>query len=170
MVALTTRLQRTGTTLSNGSLTSKLCWVSGARPQPSMHARLPTPCTRPLLPCCCCARAQRTSGRLHMQQVCERAEDECSPKEERRRNALKEKLDPEVLIRAHFHGCDEEGCEDQSGQHTTAWVPMSLLNENEQQEEVRQYVQKFVQQAFNLLEYEFDLQVPTSRLGEAPAG
>ena len=47
---------------------------------------------------------------------------------------------------------------------------MSLLNENEQQEEVRQYVQKFVQQAFNLLEYEFDLQVPTSRLGEAPAG
>lgn len=87
-----------------------------------------------------------------------------------RRNALKEKLDPEVLIRAHFHGYDEEGCEDQSGQHTTAWVPMSLLNSHEQQEEVRQYVQKFVQQAFNLLEYEFDLQVPTSRLGEAPAG
>ena len=49
---------------------------------------------------------------------------------------LKEKLDPEVLIRAHFHGYDEEGCEDQSGQHTAAWVPMSLLNENEQQEEV----------------------------------
>ena len=80
------------------------------------------------------------------------------------------KLEPEVLIRAHFHGHDEEGCEDQSGQHTTAWVPMSLLNENEQQEEVRQYVQKFVQRAFHLLEYEFDLHLPTSRLGEAPAG
>ena len=81
-----------------------------------------------------------------------------------RRNHLSEDdFEPEVLIRAHFHGYDEGECKDCSGNHTTAWVRLSLLTDAEDvPEAIKIGVKKFMNQTFNMLDDRFDLQSPES--------
>ena len=79
-----------------------------------------------------------------------------------------EDFEPEVLIRAHFHGYDEGECKDHSGNHTTAWVRLSLLTDAEDvPEAIKIGVKKFMNQTFSLLDDRFDLQ--PQELPESPA-
>ena len=89
---------------------------------------------------------------------------------QRRNNLPEETYEPEMLVRGHFHGHNNDGkCEDETGEHTTAWVPVSLLLDTSTPTSVQQVVQDFMQQSFNVLVSEFDVDCP-SRRREAPAG
>ena len=88
-----------------------------------------------------------------------------------KRNYLPEETyEPEMLVRGHFHGYNSDGkCEDESGQHTTAWVPLTLLLNTSTPSSVQEVVQDFMKQTFKVSVSEFDVECPSERR-EAPAG
>ena len=75
-----------------------------------------------------------------------------------RRNSLpREDFELEVLLRAHFHRDDS----DESGDHSTAWVPLLWLRDLEEEpQHVKKMMQKFADVGFVACYQEFGCTMP----------